>query len=242
MDKLISRKVRKRPGTWLLSSLVLILVGWFVYDASLPVTSAFKPTVTPITKDKASIAGREADHRFKIVIDAGHGGKDPGANGVSGNHEKEYTLALSRKVAELLEQEPMFEAHMTRTDDSFVELEDRALFANEQEADAFISIHGNTFTDPSVSGTESYYFNDDSLALAQTIHGELVKATGFGDRGIKKEGWKVLTHNERTAILLEVGFLTNKNEESALLNDAKQDLIAQSIVNGLKQYFNPSDR
>ncbi|WP_217563390.1 N-acetylmuramoyl-L-alanine amidase, partial [Paenibacillus sp. GbtcB18] len=77
---------------------------------------------------------------YKIVIVPGHGGKDPGAAGVSGNQVKAYTLALSKKVFDQLRQDPAFEVVMSRTDDTFVELGGRAQIANELGAVAFISI------------------------------------------------------------------------------------------------------
>jgi len=171
------------------------------------------------------------------VIDAGHGGKDPGADGASGNRERAFTLALSTKVFDLLQQEPMFEAYMTRTDDTFVGLKERAQIANDLEADAFVSIHGNTFIDPDVSGTETYYYADESLLFASEVHKQLAKATGFKDRGVKKEGWEVLKNSNKLAILLEIGFLTNPSDETNMLSEMHQNRTAQAIVRGIKKYF-----
>lgn len=177
---------------------------------------------------------------YKIVIDAGHGGKDPGAEGASGKWEQEYTLLLSEKVYSLLKQDPEFEPYMTRTDDIFIELEDRANKANDLNADALISIHGNTYSDSAISGTESYYYTDNSLTLARDVHEQLLKVTGFRDRGVKQESWKVLTECNVPAILLEVGFLTNPLNEATLLSDDRQNEIAHAIVDGIKNYFNES--
>lgn len=175
---------------------------------------------------------------FVIVLDAGQGGHDPGADGVSGNYEKDFTQALTTKVYQLLLKEPEFIPYTTRTEDTSIELEDRAAFANAQRADAFLSIHGNTFpSDPRASGTETYYYKQDSAALAQALQHAIVKATGFKDRGIKQEEWKVLRLSEVPAALLEVGFLTNAKEESFLLGEKGQNQIAQAVVDGLKNYF-----
>jgi N-acetylmuramoyl-L-alanine amidase len=175
---------------------------------------------------------------FVIVLDPGHGGHDPGADGASGHYEKDFTQALTSKVYQLLLKEPSFIPYTTRTDDSPIELEDRAAFANSQRADAFLSIHGNTFPeDPTVSGTETYYYKPDSVALAQALQKAVVKASGFKDRGIKKEEWRVLRLSEVPAALLEVGFLTNAREESFLLGEKGQNAIAKGIVDGLKIYF-----
>lgn len=176
-----------------------------------------------------------------IVLDAGHGGNDPGAEGASGTYEKNITLALTEKVYDLLQKESMFIPLMTRTDDRFVELEDRSAYANTQHADAFISIHGNTFDDSAVSGTETYYYAQDSRLLAQTLHQKILKAGEFKDRGVREEEWKVLKYSKVPSVLLEIGFLTNPQDEAYLLGETGQERIAQAIVDGLQQYFgNPT--
>ncbi|OBR64941.1 hypothetical protein A7K91_05000 [Paenibacillus oryzae] len=175
---------------------------------------------------------------FVIVLDAGHGGHDPGADGASGQYEKDFTQAITQKVYQLLLKESAFIPYMTRTEHTSIELEDRAAFANSQRADAFLSIHGNTFPEePTVSGTEIYYYKPDSVAFAQTLQRAVVKASGFKDRGIKKEEWRVLRLSEVPAALLEVGFLTNAREESYLLGEKGQNTIAQGIVAGLRNYL-----
>ncbi|RUS45951.1 N-acetylmuramoyl-L-alanine amidase [Cohnella sp. AR92] len=174
---------------------------------------------------------------FRILIDAGHGGIDPGAEGASGAEEKDMTLSVARKVYELLRNDPLYEVHMTREDDSFIELEDRADISNDLEADAFLSIHGNKYDDPSVSGIETYYDSSDSLLLAQAIHDKLIRETGFNDRGIKREDWTVLALNERPSILMELGFLSNPEEESRMRDPQWQDRVAEAIVDGLNRYF-----
>lgn len=174
---------------------------------------------------------------FRIVIDPGHGGKDPGATGVSGAYEKAFNLSLAGRVAALLEEDPMFEPLLTRTDDQFIELEERGAIANDWNADAFISIHGNTYTDPMVSGTETLYRNQDSIPLAQAVQTHLAKGIGLRDRGVKEEQLKVLGTPRMPAVLVEVGYLTNAEDERFLLRDEGQDLAAQAIVDGLRSYF-----
>ncbi|WP_245585984.1 N-acetylmuramoyl-L-alanine amidase family protein [Paenibacillus pinihumi] len=217
----------------------LALSGYALFSSLISASRELSAseTGTPQLTGKKDEQARKSDGRHIIVIDAGHGGKDPGAEGVSGKYERAYTLSLTMKIAALLDQEPMFEPHMTRTDDTFIGLTDRARMANELHADAFISVHGNTFPDPDIAGTESYYYADDSIRLANTIHQQLIQAAGFKDRGVKMEGWWVLKKSEVPAILLEIGFLTNRDEEAAMLSDAHQSKVAQAIVDGLKQYF-----
>lgn len=208
---------------------------WSIYAVSSPISGNQITTTASLNKNMATSQG--VSKRYKIVIDAGHGGKDPGAEGASGNRERAYTLALSTKIYDLLQQEPMFEAHCTRTDDTFVNLKDRAQMANDLDADAFVSIHGNTYSDPDISGTETYYYADDSLLFASEVHEELAEATGFKDRGVKRESWEVLKLSNHLAILLEIGFLTNPSDESNMLSETHQNRTAQAIVSGIKKYF-----
>lgn len=177
---------------------------------------------------------------YKVVLDPGHGDKDRGATGASGQDEKDFTLQLSHKVRERLEQEPQIEVYMTRTDDSFISSIDRERpeFANQLDADIFVSIHGNTFTDAGVSGTETYYYREESLQLAEIMHKHTVEATGFRDRGVKKENFFVVKDTKMPAVLLEVGYLTNPQDEEQLLKDEVQNRIAASIVAGIKEYLN----
>ncbi|MGG6311698.1 N-acetylmuramoyl-L-alanine amidase family protein [Paenibacillus macerans] len=201
--------------------------------------SSLLSSAPPSAGEETVVPGK-TEGAYRIVIDPGHGGKDPGANSVSGMEEKGFTLSLALKVYDLLRQEPMFEPYLTRTDDRFIKLEDRSRFANEMQADALISLHGNTFEGPEeVSGTETYYFaeGDGSSGLAQDIHQHLIDALGFEDRGVRQEDWKVLRTSEVPAVLAEVGFLTNPGNEAVLLSEAGQEKAAQAMVDALKQYF-----
>ncbi|QHT61597.1 N-acetylmuramoyl-L-alanine amidase [Paenibacillus lycopersici] len=181
--------------------------------------------------------GEASDKPYKIMIDPGHGGKDPGSEGSGGEWEKDSNLALAAKLYDLLKQDPAFEPRMTRTDDTFVELDDRAAMANDWHADVMISIHGNAFEDKTVAGTETYYRFDDGLRLADIIHKQLVDALGFEDRGVKQESLKVLSLSTMPAVLIEPGYITNPAEEAVMLSGDGQSREAQAIADGLKQYF-----
>ncbi len=102
----------------------------------------------------------EAERRLKVVIDPGHGGKDPGASGVDGLQEKDLVLAVSKRLAALLRNEPNVDVVLTRSDDRFLSLEERTGFANAQGADLFVSVHANASTNPGLSGVEVYYLNN----------------------------------------------------------------------------------
>lgn len=171
-----------------------------------------------------------------VVIDAGHGNQDPGAIGVTGKKEKDFNLQIALKVQKLLEQEPNIDVVMTRTSDTFLELKERAKIANDLKADVFISIHANS--GPSTaSGTETYYYRESSKALASALHKEIVQAVGLQNRGVKYGNFHVIRETSMSAALLEVGFLSNRTDESKLFDPATQDRVAAAIVTGLKNYL-----
>ncbi|MZQ81178.1 N-acetylmuramoyl-L-alanine amidase [Paenibacillus sp. 5J-6] len=218
---------------------LLILGSAFVTlakNVSLPIPYL---SANLVTHDKTSGIEQTAtpNHRIKIVIDPGHGGKDPGATGDDGKMEKDFTLSLGLKVFELLEKDLRFQPQLTRSDDTFIELEDRAGMANEWNADALVSIHGNTYSDQSVGGTETYYRYESSFQLAQSIHRQVVKAMGFRDREVREDQLKVLTLSNMPATLVEVGYLTNPHEEGTMFGKDGQARAAKAIVEGIKQYF-----
>lgn len=174
---------------------------------------------------------------FLIVVDAGHGGKDPGSLGVNGNHEKDYTLAVANKVVALLKQYPEFQVVPTRSTDVFLELSERVAIANEQGADLFLSIHANAFPKQTAGGTETFYYNANSKAFAQIVHKHLQGATGFPDRGVKQTGYYVIKNTKMPAVLTETGFLTNPSENAQLMNPAFQDKIAKALVASIREYY-----
>ncbi len=119
-----------------------------------------------------------------IVLDPGHGGKDPGARGLRGTEEKDITLKVALKLKELLSKQPGVRVLMTRDKDVFVELEERANFANSSGADLFVSIHVNSHTQRSVKGIEIYHFGEAkdqrALEVAARENGTPLSTTGVG--------------------------------------------------------------
>lgn len=192
----------------------------------------------PVTVVPAA-EGFETEILFTVVIDPGHGGKDTGAQGASGKYEKDFSLSLSKKIAGRLEQHPEIKVYLTRETDTFQSAKrgERQEFANQLGADIFISIHGNTFSDPSVSGTETYYYSGNSLELARILHHHVVSATGFVDRGVRQEEFLVLKDTNMPAVLLEIGYLTNPDNEAKMFNPLFQQQIADAVCEGIFEYL-----
>lgn len=192
-----------------------------------------KPNATPTPPPVNPNNGKKI-----IVIDPGHGDGDPGGIGATKKQEKSFNLSLAIKVEKLLKKESAFQVVLTRHDDTFIPLSDRATIANKAGADAFVSIHANIAPGkPTVRGTETYYYTGNGKTLANVMHKHLVQATGFTDRKVKYASYKVLRETAMPATLLEVGFLSNAAEESILFSDSFQNRVAQAIVDGLKEYF-----
>lgn len=181
-----------------------------------------------------------------IVIDAGHGGKDPGTIGFSGNYEKDINLDISKKLKEKLKSNG-YKVILTRDNDEYVDNLLRAKLANKKRARVFISIHGNAMeNNSSTNGVQVlFYPNRESTIgdlnnneLAQIMMNSLINGTGANDKGIiEREDLIVLNQTKMPAIIIECAFLSNENEEKLLLTDDYQDKIVDSIIDGLEEYF-----
>ncbi len=176
------------------------------------------------------------DGRTVIVIDPGHGGADPGAVGIGGIHEADIVLSIAQQVADLLEEQGI-RAVLTRSDDREVELEPRVDLADSVGADLFVSIHANaiSLSRPDVNGIETYYY-DTGGALASSIHNSLVAATGMPDRGVRQARFYVLTQTSMPAVLVEVGFVTGREDAARLQSATARSQIAAAIAQGILRY------
>ncbi|CDQ18935.1 N-acetylmuramoyl-L-alanine amidase LytC precursor [Halobacillus karajensis] len=175
-----------------------------------------------------------------IAIDPGHGGKDGGAE-FNGLVEKEINLNVSKRLRDYLENSGV-EVIMTRTDDTFIPLDDRNSYAVSQGADTFVSIHANAFSDPSANGTETYYSSQslrvtDSKQLATFIQKRLVEALGTSDRGVKDVPYRVIKETTIPSTLVELGFMTNDSDASKLGSSYWRDKAAKGISQGILDYY-----
>ena len=187
----------------------------------------------------------------KIVIDPGHGGNDAGAIGPTGVMEKNVTLKVALELKRLLESEGA-QVIMTRETDRTVsskgaqasdieELGARVDVANRIKSDIFISIHADSFTRPEARGTTGYYYGKSTSGrgqkLADCIRRNLVEQLGTPSRGTQPCNFFVVKHTDMPATLIELGFISNKDEEKLL--DSKEGVrkAAQGILDGIEDYF-----
>jgi len=233
-------------------------------------------------------AGPDKKYSVKtVVIDPGHGGKDPGCIGYSKSKEKDVVLSIALKLGEYIKNNfPDMKVIYTRKDDRFIEVYKRADIANDNKADLFISIHCNACRSSIAHGAETWVmginkneanlsvakrenaavlmeedytakysgfdpnspeaniiftlyqnaFLEQGLNIASKVQKQLTGTLGIFDRGVKQAGFLVLYRTTMPSILIETGFLSNKNEEKFLTSEKNQQDVALSIYKAFEQY------
>lgn len=215
----------------------------------------------------------------RVVIDPGHGGKDPGTISPGGLKEKDITLAVAKKLAQELREKTSYDVILTRTRDVFIPLEERTAIANSKEGDLFISIHVNAAPNQAAKGIETYVLDlasnkdamrvaaqenasssknisdlqailrdlmqntkvNESVKLAELVQNTMVEGVkrDFGhvnDLGVKKAPFIVLVGAQMPAILTEIAFSSNPQEEERLRDERYLTLMAQQIAGGVAEY------
>jgi N-acetylmuramoyl-L-alanine amidase len=239
------------------------------------------PPLTP----PASVVPRAAPAKrgYTVVLDPGHGGRDPGAHGL-GYDEKTITLDVAQFIADRLHGDERLNVLLTRSDDTYVSLEQRTAIANAQGADLFISIHINASENRELAGIETYTLNntndratirlaalengltlagaspgerdlayilsdlvqtgkeDESVALARAVHGELFsyvhsRWSDVTSLGVKKGPFYVLVGAYMPCVLVEVAFLTNEREGQRIVNRRYQQDVADGIAHGIRRFL-----
>jgi N-acetylmuramoyl-L-alanine amidase len=255
-----------------------------IYQGMIVVPVRFKDVILDVLfKERRTVSGDKSFPLTSIktvVIDAGHGGIDPGAIGKSGLREKDVNLDIAKRLAKLLKDDGV-EVIMTRSSDILIPLTRRASIANNSKADIFISIHSNANRVRSLSGLEIYYvspkvsdtkralstaederlnfdnsyFSHASLDLKATLwdmiytysRGESIQlardicktvdnTSNIRVIGVKGAGFQVLKGAQMPAILIETGFLSNREEERLLRNSYYRQQIAEAIEQGIRKY------
>jgi len=233
-------------------------------------------------RDRTEVERVQAGPLRVIVLDAGHGGHDPGAIGPRGLQEKDVVLDVTRRLARMLEAGLGVKVALTRTGDYFVPLRERAAFANSHRTDLFVSIHANAHRVSESEGVETYFlsseasdnearqvaalengviqlespssrgrpdilktilwdlaqseFQEESSRLAETVQDSMTLSLGIPNRGVKQAGFYVLGGVAMPAILVEIGFVTNKKEEQRLQDSEYREQVARAIYAGLAEY------
>ena len=254
-------------------------------DADRPPSSAARASPGPATRksaedaDNGATASKIPNGLRKIVLDPGHGGKDPGAIGPGGLAEKDVVLSIAKKLALKLKTEMGVQVVLTRKDDRFVQLEDRTALANAEDADLFVSLHVNASPNADARGIETYYLDnttdeaairlaarenatsrknisdlqfilsdmtqnmklEDSITLAYRLQTSLVSGMGKSmgevrDLGVKKALFNVLVGARMPSVLVEMFFITNRDENRAMTQPGYQDDMVNALYEGIQKY------
>lgn len=192
-----------------------------------------------------------------IVIDAGHGGDDPGAISAKGDLEKEITLAIAEELEFLLQKAAIFAILVRRGDYDLADssernllirkrqdLDRRVIIAKEAQADLFLSIHANYFPSPIWSGAQTFYYpgKPEDERLAKSLQAELVRHLGPNRRAAQAADFRVLREASMPAALIEVGFLSNPREAALLSDSNYQKRVAAAIFAGILHYYREANR
>ncbi len=182
-----------------------------------------------------------------VVIDAGHGGWDPGA-GDSELNEKDANLVIALKAGDLLKQRGI-RVEYTRKDDSYLGLEERSSIANKLNATLFVSIHNNANIQSAPCGTETYFYapqenpdlfiqRDERARLAKALQTQLLDKLQRQNRGVKEANLSVLRNTRMPSVLVEVAFISNPTEKALLKTNDFKDQAAEAIANGILSFLN----
>ena len=255
----------------------LILVAMlFVSVSTTGLSTNTSKSAEPATKTKSPF------RLTTIVLDAGHGGRDPGNVGPGREDEKDINLAITRKLAALIRKKTTYDVHLTRSGDRWISLADRARFANQFLASEtlFISIHCNSHFNSRVHGLESYIFNlqaTDKFAeelarwendeeginpvdfivnnlykrgvekysweAARIVQSVLVSHLGTRNRNrsapdkmVRRAPFRVLVDTKMPALLVELGYLSNRAEYKKLSSPAYQDKVVNALLRSIEQF------
>lgn len=173
----------------------------------------------------------------RVIIDAGHGGKDKGAH--RGRvYEKTLALSVAKRTEALLKAKGM-PVTMTRRSDKFISLTDRALIANRYKNAVFVSIHFNAHTSSRYHGLESFYYGAEGSKLASHIHLRLLSRLKIKDRRSRqRKDLAVLRRTSCPAVLIECGYISNPTERARCVTSSYQYNCARAIADGILAYKN----
>lgn len=207
-----------------------------------PGNNGSPPFTPPRTTDPPIFTNPNPQRKILVTIDPGHGGYDPGAIGINGFQEKGLVLSISQQVAQILQQNGI-QVLMTRNSDYFVTLQDRTIMSNNQKANLFVSIHANSInlSRQDVSGLETYYYQNGG-ELAQTIHRSILQRVPIRDRGVRTARFYVLRTSNVPAVLVEVGFVTGREDYENLSRAEYRSQMADGIAAGILQYIQANFR
>jgi len=230
----------------------LIVIAFFVLAIIVSINPSVKTfrdasaSPSPCINEKEENPGQKT-----IVLDAGHGGFDPGKIGVNGALEKDVNLSIALKLEKCL-TEAGYKVVMTRTEDKGLynegdsnkkrtDMRKRVEIVNGNNADIAVSIHQNSFTQESSKGAQVFYHNtsDDGKILAEVLQNKIKESMQDGNKRMAKSNdtYYMLKKTQCPLVIIECGFLSNNEEAKLLIDDAYQEKIVSAIKDGIIAYF-----
>lgn len=222
-------------GDWHYISLANGSTAWVF--SSLTTDMGAPKQSPPVRVNKSSEQVTESLAGYTIILDAGHGGNDPGAFSLRGEKEKDFTLTTTHIVAETLRSAGATVV-LTRSGDTYLSLRDRVSTSEIYNADAFLSIHYNAHTSGMANGASTHYSSNQAKHLAESIQAELNKEISMNNRGVRHDAFYVLRENRNLSVLVELGFLSNDYDLSQISSAHHSNDVARAIEKGLINYFN----
>ncbi len=181
------------------------------------------------------------DGKVTVVIDAGHGGYDPGKVGTNGVPEKDINLAISKNLKSLLEQNDI-NVILTREDDTGVGLKERTTIMNSGTVDLVVSIHQNSYQGEACTGAQVFYYSDSQKgeSFAKILQKSLIDTLDKSNNRVAKanNSYYILKNTHPTVVIVECGFLSNRAEADKLVTTGYQEKVAWAVHLGILQYLN----
>jgi N-acetylmuramoyl-L-alanine amidase len=234
----------KKNGILAITAISTLISGFIVYNVQASslfknerAQSAAQTTLHSATSNSMNKENRILEGKT-IVIDAGHGGKDVGATGQTGIHEKDLTLNTALNIKQELAEKTGANIVLTREQDEFLTLAERVEFAEKNAADLFISIHFDAFTSNDLAGITTYYNKPADRKLANLIHEEIFEQDiNTRDRGVAQGDYRVLRDNQSPSLLLELGYISNREDEQRMQTPDFQNKVAEAVTKGIISYL-----
>lgn len=180
----------------------------------------------------------------RIMVDAGHGGKELGAVGCCRNYEKDFNLSISKYLEKELRKMGA-NVYMTRETDRYVSLNDRVKITNDKESQLFVSIHANSLPDSrnpqDHRGSSVYYYYDEAKPLSHSILDSISRYMDVNIEGVKQASFAVVRNTAAVSVLIETAYVINPDDNELLMDDKFRQKYAKAIAQGIKDYIRNSD-
>ena len=196
-------------------------------------------------KKEPNLSRKHPLKNVRIVVDAGHGGKELGAVGCCRNYEKDFNLSIAKYLEKELRSMGAT-VYMTRSYDKYVSLNDRVRYTNDKEAQIFVSIHANSLPDSinpmTRRGSSVFYYYDEAKPLSDAIMNSVANKMPVNKEGVKQASFAVVRNTSAVSVLVETAYVINPYDNELLMTDKFRQDYAKAVADGIKNYVWQSSR